>query len=189
MSDNNHAIIYENMRKVLEEFFEKSQLLKPDKRLEDKLIQENQYLKERLDTVLQENELLKKEIKLLADPAEMERKDNTILILHSELKSQQEKHQKENESIQQVLMENANNLKELSSEKANIELQIKTLNSTIKEKERALTDLNELHSQEIERLKSEGEEHRKQAEEEKLKIAEAWRKKVEELKRPWWKFQ
>ncbi|MEQ8172839.1 MAG: hypothetical protein ABRQ38_28410, partial [Candidatus Eremiobacterota bacterium] len=86
-------------------------------------------------------------------------------------------------------MENASNLKELLSEKVNIEIQIKSLNSTIKEKEQALADLNELHRQEIKRLKEEGEKQKKQAEEEKVKISEEWRKKVEELKKPWWKFQ
>ena len=191
MSDNNQAIIYETMRKVLEEFFEKSQLQKPmeEQFLAGKLTQENQYLKQRLETVLQENELLREQVKLMTGPAELEIKDNTILLLQGELKSQQEKYQKENESIQQVLMENANNLKELSSEKATIELQIKALDSTIKEKERALADLHELYRQEIEKLKTEAEEQRKQTEEEKLKIAEAWKKKVEEMKKPWWKFQ
>jgi hypothetical protein len=189
MSDDNQAIIYENMRKVLEEFFEKSHLMKSlEEQLAGKLTQENQCLKQKLETLLQENELLREEVKLLAGPAELETKDNTILLLRGELKSQQEKHQKENESIQQVLMENANNLKELSSEKTNIEIQIKALNSTIREKERALADLNELHNQEIERVKSEAEEQRKQTEKENLKIAEAWSKKVEELKKPWWKF-
>ncbi|MEQ8190938.1 MAG: hypothetical protein ABRQ39_23425 [Candidatus Eremiobacterota bacterium] len=86
-------------------------------------------------------------------------------------------------------MENANNLRELSSEKANVEMQIKALNSTIKEKERALADLGELHSQEIARLKAEAEEQLKKSEEEKVRISEEWRKKIEELKKPWWKFQ
>ena len=196
MLDNNrknHRIVNENMKEVLEEFFEKSQLMKPLEEeslfLSEKLTGENQYLKQKLETLLHENELLREEVKLLAGPADLVTKNNTILLLMGKLKSQQEKYQKESESIQQVLMENANNLKELSSEKANIEMHIKALNSTIKEKELALTDLNELHSQEIRRLKAESEEQRKQAEEEKVKIAEAWSKKVEELKKPWWKFR
>ncbi len=191
MSDNNHAIIYENMRKVLEDFFEKSNLLKPleEKFLTDKLRQENESLKEKLETALTENELLRKEVQLLAGPEELQIKENTISLLRCELEYQQKKYRKENESIQEVLMENANNLKELLSEKAKIEMQIKALNSTIKEKERALIDISELHSQEIERLKAQGEELKKQAEEEKAKIAEEWRKKLEELKKPWWKFQ
>jgi len=191
MSDNNHAIIYENMRKVLEDFFEKSNLLKPleEKFLTDKLRQENESLKEKLETALTENELLRKEVQLLAGQEELQIKENTISLLRCELEYQQKKYRKENESIQEVLMENANNLKELLSEKANIEMQIKALNSTIKEKERALIDISELHSQEIERLKAQGEELKKQAEEEKAKIAEEWRKKLEELKKPWWKFQ
>jgi len=189
MSDNNHAIIYENMRKVLEDFFEKSNLLKLQEYQPVKLTQENQSLKEKLDIALKENELLREQVKVLSEPEELNIKENTILSLRAEIKRLQEKHEKENESIQQVLMENANNLKELSSEKANVEMQIKALNSTIKEKERALADLGELHSQEIARLKAEAEEQLKKSEEEKVRISEEWRKKLEELKKPWWKFQ
>lgn len=191
MSDNNHAIIYENMKKALEDFFEKSNLLKPleENFLADKLKQENQYLKDRVNMLLQENELLRKQITGPSEPEELQIKENTISMLKCELQYQQEKYRKETESIQQVLMENASNLKELLSEKVNIEIQIKSLNSTIKEKEQALADLNELHRQEIKRLKEEGEKQKKQAEEEKVKISEEWRKKVEELKKPWWKFQ
>ncbi|MEQ8192694.1 MAG: hypothetical protein ABRQ39_32310, partial [Candidatus Eremiobacterota bacterium] len=85
------------------------------------------------------------------------------------------------ESIQKILLDNANNLKELATEKAKIEIQLKDQNSTIKEKERALKELQEIHQKEIEQLKQ-------QSEEEKKAIAEAWRKEMEENKKPWWKF-
>lgn len=85
------------------------------------------------------------------------------------------------ESINQILLDNANNLKKLTSEKAKIEIQIKELDATVKEKELSLADLHKLHRQEIEKLKAESEESQKV-------LSEEWQKKVEELSRPWWKF-
>ncbi len=96
------------------------------------------------------------------------------------------------ESIQQILLDNANNIKALAKEKDNFQSVAKENEATIKEKERALKELEELHRQELEKLKQEHEKKLKlmsdSAEKEKIEIVEAWKKKTEELERPWWKF-
>ncbi|MEQ8192401.1 MAG: hypothetical protein ABRQ39_30830 [Candidatus Eremiobacterota bacterium] len=96
------------------------------------------------------------------------------------------------ESIQQILLDNANNIKALAKEKDNFQSVLKEHEATIKEKERALKELDELRRQELEKLKQEHEKKLKlmsdSAEKEKIEIVEAWKKKTEELERPWWKF-
>ena len=96
------------------------------------------------------------------------------------------------ESIQQILLDNANNIKALAKEKDNFQSVLKENEATIKEKEKALKELDELHRQELEELKQEHEKKLKlmsaSAEKEKMEIVEAWKNKTEELERPWWKF-
>ncbi|MEQ8191402.1 MAG: hypothetical protein ABRQ39_25785 [Candidatus Eremiobacterota bacterium] len=96
------------------------------------------------------------------------------------------------ESIQTILLDNANNIKALAKEKDKFQSVLKESEATIKEKERALKELDELRRQEVEQLKKQAEEEKAklkaEAEEEKKKIAEAWKKELEFAKKPWWKF-
>ncbi|MEQ8192574.1 MAG: helix-turn-helix domain-containing protein [Candidatus Eremiobacterota bacterium] len=173
MSNDNQMIINDNMRKVLEEFFEskQSQLMKP---LEEqsifvagKLTQENQFLKQRLETVLQENDLLREQIKALPLPAELENKDNMILILEKEkenILSKIETIEKEKEK---------QNTRHITEQQKQIQ--------ELEEKEQKIKNIEELYKQKLEQAKIQAEEREKQ-------IAEAWRKELEDAKKPWWKF-
>ncbi len=174
---------------------QQNQLMKPMEEqalyIAGKLSTENQFLKDRLETLRQENELLREQVKILPAPADLENKESAILKLQKEkedLLSRAETIQKEKEEqirkaegLNQVLLDNANNIKELTKEKDNFQTVLKEHEATIREKERALKDLEDLHRQELEQAL-------KQAEEEKKQIAEVWKKELEEAKRPWWKF-
>ncbi|MEQ8225872.1 MAG: hypothetical protein ABRQ37_26405, partial [Candidatus Eremiobacterota bacterium] len=85
------------------------------------------------------------------------------------------------EGFNQVLLDNANNIKELAKEKDKFQSVLKEHEATIKEKERALKDLEKLHRAELDQAL-------KQAEEKQMEISEAWKKELELAKRPWWKF-
>lgn len=95
------------------------------------------------------------------------------------------------ESIHQILLDNANNIKELAKEKDSFQSVLKEHEATIKEKERALKDIEELRRQELEQVKKQAEEKeakiKAEAEEREKQIAEAWKKELEEAKKPWWK--
>ena len=97
------------------------------------------------------------------------------------LQKEKEEQIRKAEGLNQVLLDNANNIKELAKEKDNFQSTLKEQEATIREKERALKDLEELHKQKLEQAL-------KQAEEEKKQIAEVWKKELEEAKKPWWKF-
>jgi hypothetical protein len=60
------------------------------------------------------------------------------------------------------LLDNANNIKELAKEKESFQSVLKEQEATIKEKERALKELDELHKAELE-----------QAEKKQIEISEA----------------
>jgi len=96
------------------------------------------------------------------------------------------------ESIQQILLDNANNIKELSKEKETFQSVLKEHEATIKEKERALKELEELRRQELEQIQKQAEEReaqlKKEAEDREKQIAEAWKKELDLAKKPWWKF-
>ncbi|MEQ8224365.1 MAG: hypothetical protein ABRQ37_18745 [Candidatus Eremiobacterota bacterium] len=100
------------------------------------------------------------------------------------------------ESIQQILLDNANNIKELTKEKETFQSVFKEHEATIKEKERAMKELDELHRQELEALKKKAEEEKArlkveadaEKEKEKQEIAEAWKKELELARKPWWKW-
>jgi excisionase family DNA binding protein len=174
---------------------QQNQLMKPMEEqalyIAGKLSTENQFLKDRLETLRQENELLREQVKILPAPADLENKESAILKLQKEkedllssaeiIQKEKEEQIRKAEGLNQVLLDNANNIKELTKEKDNFQTVIKEHEATIREKERALKDLEELHRQELEQAL-------KQAEEEKKQIAEVWKKELEEAKRPWWKF-
>jgi len=168
-------IVKENIKKVIED--KQSQLMKPLEEqalfISGKLTQENLFLKAKVETLLQELE----QYKALPGPAELETKENTILLLQKEKEEQIRKA----EGLNQVLLDNANNIKELAKEKDNFQSALKEQEATIREKERALKDLEEIHRAELEQAL-------KQAEEEKKQIAEIWKKELEQAKRPWYKF-
>ncbi|MEQ8223740.1 MAG: hypothetical protein ABRQ37_15610 [Candidatus Eremiobacterota bacterium] len=187
--------------------------------LELRLLQEKEKaLKEQEAKALQDNTELKARLK--AENEEAQRKQEELqtklkqeekqkIELEAKLKAEEEekvmakaateealKQLKELpapvESIQQILLDNANNIKELAKEKDNFQAVLKKHEATIKEKERALKDIEELRRQELEQLKKQAEEEKAklkaEAEEEKKQIAEAWKKEVELAKKPWWKF-
>ena len=174
---------------------QQNQLMKPMEEqalyIAGKLSTENQFLKDRLETLRQENELLREQVKILPAPADLENKESAILKLQKEkedllssaeiIQKEKEEQIRKAEGLNQVLLDNANNIKELTKEKDNFQTVLKEHEATIREKERALKDLEELHRQELEQAL-------KQAEEEKKQIAEVWKKELEEAKKPWWKF-
>ncbi len=194
----NSIVTIENYKKAIEEVLEakQSQLMKPmeEQALYRCGILENEvkHLQVEKETLRQENELLMEQIKALPDFRQ--EKDNykeQVEILKKEkedLKARAETIQKEKEEqirkaegLNQVLLDNANNIKELAKEKDNFQSALKEQEATIREKERALKDLEELHRTEMEQAL-------KQAEEKQMEISEAWKKELEEAKKPWWKF-
>jgi len=96
------------------------------------------------------------------------------------------------ESIHQILLDNANNIKELTEERDKFQTVLKEHEATIKEKEKILKDIEELRKHELEDLKKQTEEEKarlkSEAEEREKQIAEAWKKELELAKKPWWKF-
>ena len=107
---------------------------------------EVQHLQAEKETLRQENEILREQIKALPGPVE---------------------------SINQILIDNANNLKMIQREKTEIEVKINTIQE---EKEKALLE-----------LRTDFEQKLKQSEEEKELIATTWKKELELAKKPWWK--
>lgn len=90
----------------------------------------------------------------------------------------------------------------LEKEKETFQSALKEHEVTIKEKERTLKELDDLHRQELEKLKQQAEEEKKklqseaeaekdrlktEAEEREKQISEAWKKELELARRPWWK--
>jgi len=133
------------------------------------LTKENQFLKERLETVLQENELLREQVKALPDLQTIQEKEKDLII-------QIEMERKEKEDLKST----GETIRQEQEEKHRKEL------------EELETREKELHRQELEQIKQEHERTLKlmseSAEKEKMEIVEAWKKKTEELERPWWKF-
>jgi len=184
ISMNNQGIsMKETFKEVVRETIaeERNQLMKPieEQALYRLGILENEvkHLQAEKTTLRQENELLREQVKALPGPAELETKENIILLLQKEKEEQIRKA----EGLNQVLLDNANNIKELAKEKDNFQSALKEQEATIREKERALKDLEELHRAELEQAL-------KQAEEEKKQIVDIWKKELEEAKKPWWKF-
>jgi hypothetical protein len=184
ISMNNQGIsMKETFKEVVRETIaeERNQLMKPieEQALYRLGILENEvkHLQAEKEVLRQENELLSEQVKALPVPAELDTKENIILLLQKE----KEEHIRKAEGLNQVLLDNANNIKELTKEKDNFQLVLKEHEATIREKERALKDLEELHRVELEQAL-------KQAEEKQMEISEAWKKELELAKRPWYKF-
>lgn len=132
------------------------------------LTKENQFLKERLETVLQENELLREQVKALPDLKTIQEKEKDLII-------QIELERKEKEDLKSI----GETIQRKQEEK-------------LKQSEEIHRKELEAHRAELEKLKQEHERTLKlmseSAEKEKMEIVEAWKKKTEELERPWWKF-
>ncbi len=146
-----------------------------------------------------EEEIKVLEVKLQKEKEELEKKFKSESEEKARAKAEAEQALKQLtslpapvESIQQILLDNANNIKELSREKETFQSVLKENESTIKEKERALKELEEIRRQELEQVKKQAEEEKarllEEKEKEKQEIAEAWKKELELAKRPWWKF-
>jgi len=176
-------ITKDNLRDVIQEFFEskQTQLMRPMEEhafyIVGELKNEVKHLQAEKETLRQENEILKQQIKALPGPAELEQKEDIILLLQKEKEEQIRK----TEGLNQVLLDNANNIKELTKERENFQSALKEQEATIREKEKALKELEELHRAELGKVL-------KQAEEKQIEISEAWKKELELAKRPWWKF-
>lgn len=184
ISMNNQGIsMKETFKEVVKETIaeERNQLMKPieEQALYRLGILENEvkHLQAEKATLRQENELLREQVKALPGPAELETKENIILLLQKEKEEQIRK----TEGLNQVLLDNANNIKELTRERDNFQSVLKELEATIKEKETSQKELEELHRIQLEQAL-------KQAEEEKKQIVDIWKKELEEAKKPWWKF-
>ncbi|MEQ8225434.1 MAG: hypothetical protein ABRQ37_24155 [Candidatus Eremiobacterota bacterium] len=190
----NSIVTIENYKKAIEEVLEakQSQLMKP---LEEQALyrcglleNEVKHLQAEKETIRQENELLREQVKILPD---FQQKQETykiqINLLEKEkedlktkteiIQKEKEEQNKKIESLNQALLDNANNIKELATEKDKFQSILKEHEATVKEKERAIKDIEEIHQQELKKL-----------EEEKKQIAEAWKKELEQAKRPWYKF-
>ncbi|MEQ8191996.1 MAG: hypothetical protein ABRQ39_28785 [Candidatus Eremiobacterota bacterium] len=190
----NSIVTIENYKKAIEEVLEakQSQLMKP---LEEQALyrcglleNEVKHLQAEKETIRQENELLREQVKILPD---FQQKQETykiqINLLEKEkedlktkteiIQKEKEEQNKKIESLNQALLDNANNIKELATEKDKFQSILKEHEATVKEKEQAIKDIEEIHQQELKKL-----------EEEKKQIAEAWKKELEQAKRPWWKF-
>jgi len=201
--DDIKEIMIDNLKDVvttnkLQEFFEtkQSELVKP---MEQQALyklgaveKENIFLREKLEIIRQENELLQEQVKSLPNfqqekdthkaQVELLEKEKADLLSRAEtIKKEKEEQVRKAEGLNQVLLDNANNIKELTKEKDNFQLALKEQEATIREKERALKDLEELHRAELEQAE-------KQAEKKQMEISEAWKKELELAKKPWWKF-
>jgi len=151
----------ESIKDVIEDYFEtkQTQLMKPLEEhaifIAGKLTNENQFLKEKIETLLQEINIYKA---LPGPPEEInkqfQQKENIINELRTEkeeVRTTLEIEKKEKESI----------LNQLEQELTELQ-----------KKEKELTDLK-IHLEEKEK--------------EQLVIVEAWKKRVDELEKPWWK--
>jgi hypothetical protein len=183
----------EKVREVMEEFFstKQAELVKPVEQQSlyrlGRVEQENQFLKEKLETLLEENQILQKELKSL--PVLSKSMENLEIVREENLKLQEENQTLQDklksspgQSIEKVLMDNASNLKILSRDKT--ELQEK-----IREKEEIIKTQNVRFLQE----KEDALEEQKVMlmaimEEEKKQLLESWTKERQEKKNYWWKF-
>jgi len=163
----------DDYRKAIEEVLEtkQTQLMKPLEELATyrlgRIEQENSFLKAKVETLLQELE----QYKSLPGPAQVEEKEKALMVLQGKYEEQiqriTELHQEKED-----LLSRAETIQKEQEEK-----QIQEL----KEKDQRIKDLEELHRAEMEQAL-------KQAEAKQIEISEAWKKELEQAKRPWWKF-
>jgi len=166
----------DNLKDTFREFLEeqKTELMKP---LEQQALyklgaveKENLYLCERLETLRQENELLREQVKALPDKTYME-------------KIQAENQEKEKDLMIQIELER--------QEKENYKSRGETIQKEQEEKQKQIQNMEELHRAEIDRIKKQAEEEKNklkaESEEREKKISDAWKKEIEELKKPWYK--
>jgi len=164
-------IVQENIKKVLEE--KQSQLIKP---LEEHALvkygairKENEFLKQRLETLFQENEFLREHVKVLPDFQKeketyksqvelLEKEKAEILSKAESIQREKEEQIRKTEGLNQVLLDNANNIKELTRERDNFQSVLKELEATIKEKETSQKELEELHRIQLEQALKQAEE-------------------------------
>lgn len=212
---NQGDILKETLKEVVRETIseERNQLMRPLEEqalyLVGELKNEVKHLQAEKETLRHENELLREQVKALPGPGELESKDNIILLLQKEtetIQKENEEHIRKAEGMNQVLLDNANNIKELSKEKEGFQSVLKENEATIREKERALKELEELRRQELEQVKKQAEERearllaqvekdkielearlKAESEEREKKIAEAWKKELELARRPWYR--
>jgi len=177
-------VTIENYKKAIEEVLEakQSQLMKP---MEEQALyrcglleNEVKHLQAEKETLRQENELLRDQVKSLPDKTYIE-------------KIQAESQEKEKDLIIQIEMER----KEKEDLKAMAETirheleQVKT--QAGREKQEALTSLQSQIldiQKKKEALQIQVEKEKKEAEEREKQMADAWKKELEEARKPWWKF-
>ncbi len=176
------------LRERLEVLYRENQELQekikflPDKEQIKKIQIENQDLNNKLLIMQEEKEKETNDLQYKISQVEILEKEKEDLLSKAEtIQKEKEEQIRKAEGLNQVLLDNANNIKELAKEKDNFQSALKEQEATIREKERALKDLEELHRAELEQVL-------KQAEKKQIEISEAWKKELELAKRPWWKF-
>ena len=176
-----NQFLKQRLETVLNENQELQEKIKalPDKEHFEKIQLENQDLNNKLLYIQQEKE---KEINNKLSQIEILEKEKEDILSRAEIiQKEKEEQERKTEGLNQVLLDNANNIKELAKEKENFSSVLKEHESTIKEKERSLKDLDELHRQELEQVK-------KQAEEEKKAVIDECKKQLQEyINKPWYK--
>lgn len=191
----------DNLKEVFKEFIEeqKAELIKP---LEEHalvkygaLSTENKFLKERLETVIEENTVLRASIKALPGPVEEIVSKITLLEEEKEtlLREKEAAIQQATEALHMVQTEKEQVIHEkdtaLHEKDAAIQTNEKTIQDLQAEKERELQELKELkakleaEAKEKENLKT----HLEEKEKEQAIIVDAWKKRLEESEKPWWR--
>ncbi len=165
---NSNEFFRTQMKEVIEELFEtkQTQIMKPLEEqamyIAGKLQTENQFLKERLETIVIENQEFRESLKALPGPiTEITEKLEQQEALITALEKEKQILQSEKEQA----------IKEREEQIRKSEVQIKELEA---QQEQALMEQDA-------KLKADAEEQMKQ-------LSEAWKKELEQARRPWWKF-
>jgi len=169
---NLNEIITKAVQDVLEN--QKQQLMKPMEEqamyVAGSLSKENKFLKERLETLIEENNLLREQMKALPGPPEeihnlLQEKEKVINKLNKEKEEQIKEFLEEKETLK-------SNFEMEHNEKEDIFIKLQQEQEKLQKKENDLINLRA---------------HLEEKEKEQLVIVEAWKKRVEELEKPWWK--
>jgi excisionase family DNA binding protein len=180
------------IREVIEQFFsvKQAELVKPIEQQSlyrlGRVEQENSFLKAKVETLLEEIEKYK------ALPWQIEERDNEIKELEARHQQEKEKILKECETELLEAKDEKIKTEEAFKEKLKIlPAPVESINQILLENAHNLKILQKQTTELIEKLKQEEEEKEKiktEAEEAQKAIVEAWKKELELAKKPWWKF-
>jgi len=188
----NSIVTIENYKKAIEEVLEakQSQLMKP---MEEQALyrcglleNEVKHLQAEKETLRQENEILREQVKSLPDKTYIEKIQSESQEKEKDLIIQIEMERKEKEDLKTM----TETIRHELEEKHRLELE-KVKTQVGREKQEALTILQSQIldiQKEKEALQIQTEKEKKEAEEREKQMADAWRKELEEARKPWWKF-